>query len=217
MMLTKEINVLTLENCLRGLSNGRRRNRHLSRGPGQARSIGYSRTNQSRWYDPSVGRWLSEDPTGLAGGDANLYRYCGNGPTDATDPTGLGEAGKPGTVTFRGRNASKHDCIVLGGTVTEVDGDNVTVAYKDDNGRPAVDTFPYQEQVLDGSADFGERPGNAATVLAWKIAHRAQAGTVSAPAAASCPDGRFCGHNKDASSPEPGYERPVPCYLDFSH
>ena len=83
--------MLTLENCLRGLSNGRRRNRHLSRGPGQARSIGYSRTNQSRWYDPSVGRWLSEDPSGLAAGDANLYRYCDNGPTDATDPTGLEE------------------------------------------------------------------------------------------------------------------------------
>jgi hypothetical protein len=47
--------------------------------------------NPNRWYDPSVGRWLSEDPSGLAAGDANLYRYCDNGPTDATDPTGMGE------------------------------------------------------------------------------------------------------------------------------
>ena len=44
--------------------------------------------NLNRWYDPSVGKWLSEDPSGLAA-DANPYRYCDNGPTDATDPSGL--------------------------------------------------------------------------------------------------------------------------------
>ena len=48
-----------------------------------------SRINQSRWYDASVGRWLSEDPIGFVAGDANPYRYCGNGPTKGTDPTGL--------------------------------------------------------------------------------------------------------------------------------
>ncbi len=41
-----------------------------------------------RWYDPTVGRWLSEDPSGL-GPDMNPYRYCGNGPTDGTDLGGL--------------------------------------------------------------------------------------------------------------------------------
>ncbi|MBC7350991.1 MAG: RHS repeat-associated core domain-containing protein [Thermogutta sp.] len=35
--------------------------------------------NLNRWYDASVGRWLSEDPIGSAGADANLYRYVGNG------------------------------------------------------------------------------------------------------------------------------------------
>jgi hypothetical protein len=40
-------------------------------------------------YDPRVGRWLNEDPIEFAGGDTNLYRYCGNGPTNATDPSGL--------------------------------------------------------------------------------------------------------------------------------
>jgi hypothetical protein len=40
-------------------------------------------------YDPRVGRWLSQDPIGFAGGDANLYRYVGNNPTDAIDTTGL--------------------------------------------------------------------------------------------------------------------------------
>jgi RHS repeat-associated protein len=41
----------------------------------------------NRWYDPSTGRFLSEDPTGL-GADVNPYRYCGNSPLTRTDPTG---------------------------------------------------------------------------------------------------------------------------------
>jgi RHS repeat-associated protein len=44
--------------------------------------------NRARWYDPYSGRWLSEDPWGLAAGDTNLYRYAGNSPTNATDPSG---------------------------------------------------------------------------------------------------------------------------------
>ncbi|XZE43948.1 RHS repeat-associated core domain-containing protein [Pirellulaceae bacterium SH467] len=47
--------------------------------------------NRARWYDPQTGRWLSQDPIGFAAGDANLYRYVGNGPTSATDPSGLAE------------------------------------------------------------------------------------------------------------------------------
>ena len=44
-----------------------------------------ARSNYVRWFDPTVGRWLSEDP---AAADENLYRYCGNAPTDGTDPSG---------------------------------------------------------------------------------------------------------------------------------
>lgn len=29
------------------------------------------------------------EPLGFEAGDANLYRYCDNDPTDATDPSGL--------------------------------------------------------------------------------------------------------------------------------
>ncbi|MEG4465002.1 FG-GAP-like repeat-containing protein [Microcoleus sp. D3_18cC1] len=42
----------------------------------------------SRYYDPQVGRFISEDTIGFAGGDANLYRYVGNSSTNYTDPTG---------------------------------------------------------------------------------------------------------------------------------
>ena len=44
----------------------------------------------ARWYDPAVGRWLSEDPSGLTV-DADPYRYVGNAPTNAIDLSGLDE------------------------------------------------------------------------------------------------------------------------------
>jgi len=44
---------------------------------------------RARWYDPAVGRFVSEDPSGFDGGDANLYRYAGNSPVIYVDPSGL--------------------------------------------------------------------------------------------------------------------------------
>lgn len=43
---------------------------------------------RARYYDPALGRFLSPDPIGLAGQDANLYRYAGNNPVMANDPQG---------------------------------------------------------------------------------------------------------------------------------
>ena len=42
-----------------------------------------------RWYDTSTGQFLSADP--IEFDTQNLYRYVGNSPTNATDPTGLRE------------------------------------------------------------------------------------------------------------------------------
>jgi RHS repeat-associated protein len=43
---------------------------------------------RARYYDPTVGRFISEDPVGFSAGDTNLYRYVNNSPTNYTDPTG---------------------------------------------------------------------------------------------------------------------------------
>lgn len=42
----------------------------------------------ARWYNPSVGRFISKDPIGFAGGDTNQYAYVGNGATNYGDPGG---------------------------------------------------------------------------------------------------------------------------------
>lgn len=56
---------------------------------------------RNRWYDPKVGRFLSQDPIGFEAGDANLYRYVGNSPLSFTDPTGLyGESASNGQELF---------------------------------------------------------------------------------------------------------------------
>jgi len=48
---------------------------------------------RARLYDPEVGRFASEDPSGFAGGDMNLYRYANNSPVMYVDPSGLGYSG----------------------------------------------------------------------------------------------------------------------------
>jgi uncharacterized protein RhaS with RHS repeats len=45
-------------------------------------------------YDPTVGKFLSMDPTGLVV-DPNPYRYVGNDPTNLVDPTGLRARARP--------------------------------------------------------------------------------------------------------------------------
>src|SRR6185312_2421129 len=44
--------------------------------------------NRARYYDPSVGRFLSEDPIGFQGG-TNFYDYVSNNPVAFIDPFGL--------------------------------------------------------------------------------------------------------------------------------
>lgn len=43
---------------------------------------------RARYYDPALGRFMSEDPIGFAGG-LNFYRFALNNPVNFTDPFGL--------------------------------------------------------------------------------------------------------------------------------
>lgn len=59
---------------------------------------------RARYYSPTLGRFINEDPLGVAGGDVNSYAYVLDNPTNYTDPLGLnvtikqykGAGGNPG-------------------------------------------------------------------------------------------------------------------------
>ncbi|MGA1823831.1 MAG: RHS repeat-associated core domain-containing protein [bacterium] len=75
---------------------------------------------RARFYDPRIGRFLTQDPIGFAGGDTNLYTYCMNNPVNWIDPWGfftvsvgitisggLGIGGGGGTFINIGHNSSE--------------------------------------------------------------------------------------------------------------
>jgi RHS repeat-associated protein len=48
--------------------------------------------NRARFYDPVLGRFMSEDPLGYSGGDFNLYSFAWTNPKNWNDPSGLSAA-----------------------------------------------------------------------------------------------------------------------------
>lgn len=48
---------------------------------------------RARYYDPSVGRFISEDPISFASGETNFFLYVGANPVAYRDPLGLNKMG----------------------------------------------------------------------------------------------------------------------------
>jgi len=137
----------------------------------------------ARKYDPTVGRFLSQDPVGLSG-DSNLYRYVRNQPTMQTDPSGLWgwypeiRIGSVTLVAPWDRNASWNvrDNVKAYGTIakeaveTVVAGGKTLLAKLVENFSTGVDTLKYvyttaKEAFMvvgDFAIDLGASLGNAA-------------------------------------------------------
>ena len=93
----------------------------------------------ARPYDPSTGRWIEPDPTEFTAGDTNLYGYCDNSPTDATDPTGLviGAAGHTLTPDELAAQKALDFAILQVGVVGhEIQGQLLEIADKLKNAKP---------------------------------------------------------------------------------
>jgi RHS repeat-associated protein len=104
--------------------------------------------NRARYYDPSTGRWISQDTMGFDAGDSNLYRYVRGQPINARDPSGhLGIFLDGGTFTAK-------DVTVIGGFYN---------IYKQ---RTKLDAY-YFEVKLGNSKDVVDQAFNI-IVKAWK-------------------------------------------------
>ena len=57
---------------------------HVRKAYDQAINLYYYR---ARYYDPEIGRFISEDPIGFQGG-INFYAYCNDNPINCNDPEG---------------------------------------------------------------------------------------------------------------------------------
>ena len=72
---------------------------------------------RARYYDPSLGRFISEDPLGFEAG-VNFYAYVNNNPINASDPSGLATQITIGYKPVVG-DAAFHQVVILTDTVTK--------------------------------------------------------------------------------------------------
>jgi RHS repeat-associated protein len=75
--------------------------------------------NRARYYDPKLGRFVSEDPIGLSGG-LNPYVYTDDNPVGARDPSGLDpctnkgletQSIQPATSPYDGASGTMYTCV----------------------------------------------------------------------------------------------------------
>ena len=83
---------------------------------------------RARWYDPQSGRFVSEDPIGLAGG-INPYVYANNNPINLRDPSGL----KPGKKVVELAGVTSSNSCEKGWVLSA---DDVCVPGEDDTATP---------------------------------------------------------------------------------
>jgi hypothetical protein len=127
-------------------------------------------------YDPTIGRWIQEDPSRFSAGDSNLDRYVNNDPTDATDPSGL--AGWWGLDEWKA--ASYELLVVQGGVALSKAGSSVASVGQDfAEGTYALATSTDAwkaagQAYVDKSKAAAAAYANGTEVLGQRIANKAE-------------------------------------------
>jgi RHS repeat-associated protein len=89
---------------------------------------------------PVMGVFVQPDPLGFAGGDSNLYRYCGNNPINGIDPLGLSTSdGKKYKDGNDGEGTT--DSVVVNGNAPDFGGTNNTLGFRDVNSLGGLDNL----------------------------------------------------------------------------
>ena len=97
--------------------------------------------NWHRYYDPGTGRYVSEDPIGLSGGDENTYRYSFNNPQYFSDPDGLSSINRIIVCEYNGNLQYGAEAFVFHGDEVS----RYTVNIRADNGTRIADgTYYYK-------------------------------------------------------------------------
>jgi RHS repeat-associated protein len=118
---------------------------------------------RARYYDPSTGRFLSEDPVDFRG-DINFYKYVKNNPLNLIDPRGL--APVPADPQLPTTPTGKAGCSFVGeapGSPCKVcmyrcRGYGAIVTFPQATGKPCPSIDPVTGLVNTGEIDPGCRP-----------------------------------------------------------
>jgi hypothetical protein len=103
---------------------------------------------------------LAEDPLGFTAGDVNVFRYAGNGPPDASDPSGLGDPNWLEKVAYGWWETKKMEIRMVGAVTEKI-----------------ADTMILEEKVFNGNKDK-----EAVTLIAGGLKTVAAAADVTATA-----------------------------------
>jgi RHS repeat-associated protein len=98
---------------------------------------------RARYYSPLLGRFISQDPLGFAGGDGNLYAYVFGDPINFFDPSGTNAALDPAAVARAARTAFE---VIEGGKES---GAIVAVEAAEIGGLGAADAALLAEEIQD--------------------------------------------------------------------
>ena len=74
---------------------------------------GVRKTYRARYYSPTTGRFLSEDPMGFAGSGPNLYEYAGDNPLSFIDPFGLATTVIVWNPVGNGESSQGHVSVII--------------------------------------------------------------------------------------------------------
>jgi RHS repeat-associated protein len=124
-----------------------------------------------RYFDPGVGRFISEDPIGFDGG-VNFYRYVQNNVTDLIDPFGLSSLvfnRANGTLTLLDNNGNVVAvCTAANNATRSSNGPwpNGTYPFQSHNNHPPDPNGPYGSYGIDvfdvpGRTGMGTHSGRA--------------------------------------------------------